>query len=51
MMEVKVTITQTFHYHGFTMDVAINKAIVALGNIPSQVEITAHYVHGDNEEM
>ena len=40
-------ITQTFHYHGFAMDAAVAKAINAVGNTPSAVEISAHYVDDD----
>lgn len=47
---VAVTITQTFHYHGFAMDAAVAKAINAVGNSPSRVEITAHYMHEDDTQ-
>lgn len=50
MNHIEVTITQTFHYHGFAMDAAVAKAINALGNATSRVEITARYACDDDAE-
>jgi hypothetical protein len=50
MNHVEVTITQTFHYHGFEMDAAVAKAISALGNTPLGVEISARYVDDDDTD-
>ena len=50
MTHVEVTVTQTFHFHGFSMDTAVSKAVNALGIPATHVKIKARYIDDDTED-